>query len=168
VFLPVLAERLFDLRLRRWQCFAVTITAAGLPVIGLTGSGAAEPQRSSLAALIAAEGASSSARSHQLRPGVEVIALPPRSPSGGILVFDEPIGSGPLAIGARWLAFQPRHGRRSTHPRPARRPARARPEHAPDQPHRRADRRTGCSPLGRRLRSATGSLDRGLAPVHLA
>src|SRR4029079_15844884 len=40
VFLAVLAERFFDLRLGRWQWFGVTITAAGLAVIGVTGSGA--------------------------------------------------------------------------------------------------------------------------------
>ena len=57
VFLAVLAERFFDLRLGRWQWFGVTITAAGLAIIGLTGSGAARPQRSSLAALIAVEAA---------------------------------------------------------------------------------------------------------------
>ena len=57
VFLAVLAERFFDLRLGRWQWFGVTITAAGLAIIGLTGSGAARPQHSSLAALIAVEGA---------------------------------------------------------------------------------------------------------------
>jgi hypothetical protein len=34
----------------------VTITAAGLAVIGLTGAGANHPQRASLAALIAVEG----------------------------------------------------------------------------------------------------------------
>jgi drug/metabolite transporter (DMT)-like permease len=57
VFLAVLAERFFGFRLGRWQWFGVTITAAGLVVIGLTGGGAARPQRSSLAALIAVEGA---------------------------------------------------------------------------------------------------------------
>src|SRR5512133_247260 len=36
--------------------FGVTITAAGLLVIGLTAGGATRPQRSSLAALIAVEG----------------------------------------------------------------------------------------------------------------
>jgi hypothetical protein len=35
----------------------VTITAAGLVVIGLTGGGANDPKRASLAALIAVEGA---------------------------------------------------------------------------------------------------------------
>jgi len=57
VFLAVLAERFFDLRLGRWQWFGVTITAVGLAVIGVTGSGAARPQHSSLAGLIAVEGA---------------------------------------------------------------------------------------------------------------
>jgi drug/metabolite transporter (DMT)-like permease len=180
VFLAVLAERFFDLRLGRWQWFGVTITAAGLAVIGVTGSGAARPQRSSLAGLIAVEGAVfavgavllavsahrritrraeglllglaagalfgvsdvaikylthaegalhgllspwtatallagtiafyASARSLQVGPGVEVIALTAVAANlaaiiGGILVFDEPIGSGPLAIGARFVAF---------------------------------------------------------------
>src|SRR6185295_2300747 len=53
VFLAVLAERFFDFRLGRWQWFGVTITAAGLAVIGLTGGGAARPQQSSLAAVFA-------------------------------------------------------------------------------------------------------------------
>jgi drug/metabolite transporter (DMT)-like permease len=180
VFLAVLAERFFGFHLGPWQWFGVTITAAGLAVIGLTGGGAARPQRSSLAALIAVEGAIfavgagllaisahrsvlhraeglllglaagalfgvsdvaikylthaegplhgllspwtltalvagaiafyASARSLQLGPGVEVIALTSVAANlaaiiGGILVFAEPIGSGPLAIGARFLAF---------------------------------------------------------------
>jgi drug/metabolite transporter (DMT)-like permease len=180
VFLAVLAERFFGFHLGRWQWFAVTITAAGLAIIGLTGGGAARPQRSSLAALIAVESAIfaigavllaisahrrvlrraeglllgvaagalfgvsdvaikylthahgplhgllspwtltalvaaviafyASARSLQIGPGVEVIALTSMAANmaaiiGGILVFDEPIGSGPLAIGARFLAF---------------------------------------------------------------
>jgi drug/metabolite transporter (DMT)-like permease len=180
VFLAVLAERFFDFQLGRWQWFGVTITAAGLAVIGLTGGGAARPQRSSLAALIAVEAAIfalgaallaisahrrvlhraeglllglaagalfgvsdvaikylthaegplhgllspwtltalvagviafyASARSLQLGPPVEVIALTSVAANlaailGGILVFDEPIGSGPLQIGARFLAF---------------------------------------------------------------
>jgi hypothetical protein len=51
-----------------------------------------------------------SARSLQLGPAVEVIAIASVAANlsaiiGGILVFDEPIGSGPLAIGARFLAF---------------------------------------------------------------
>ena len=180
VFLAVLAERFFDFQLGRWQWFGVLITAAGLAVIGLTGGGAARPQRSSLAALIVFEGAIfavgaallaisahrsvlkrpeglllglaagalfgvsdvaikdlthaegplhgllspwtltalvagviafyASARSLQLGPPVEVIALTSVAANlaailGGILVFDEPIGSGPLQIGARLLAF---------------------------------------------------------------
>jgi len=180
VFLAVLAERFFDFRLGRWQWFGVTITAAGLAVIGLTGGGANRPQHSSLAALIAVEAAIfalgaallaisahrrvlhraeglllglaagalfgvsdvaikylthaegalhgllspwtatallagaiafyASARSLQVGPGVEVIALTAVAANlaaiiGGILVFDEPIGSGPLAIGARFVAF---------------------------------------------------------------
>jgi hypothetical protein len=51
-----------------------------------------------------------SARSLQLGPAIEVIALTSVAANlaaifGGILVFDEPIGSGPLAIGGRLLAF---------------------------------------------------------------
>ena len=51
-----------------------------------------------------------SARSLQVGPGVEVIALTSVAANlvaimGGILVFGEPIGTGPLAIGARFLAF---------------------------------------------------------------
>lgn len=180
VFLAVLAERFFDFNLGRWQWFGVLITAAGLAIIGLTGGGAARPQRSSLAALIAVESAIfslgaallaisahrrvlhraeglllglaagalfgvsnvaikylthaegpvhgllspwtptallagviafyASARSLQLGPPVEVIALTSVAANlaailGGILVFDEPIGSGPHQIGARFLAF---------------------------------------------------------------
>jgi drug/metabolite transporter (DMT)-like permease len=180
VFLAVIAERFFDFKLGRWQWFGVLITATGLAVIGLTGGGAARPQRSSLAALIAVEGAIfalgaallaisahrrvqpraeglllgvaagalfgvsdvaikylthaegpfhgllspwsltalvagviafyASARSLQLGPPVEVIALTSVAANlaailGGILVFDEPIGSGPLQIGARLIAF---------------------------------------------------------------
>ena len=180
VFLAVLAERFFDLRLGRWQWFGVTITAAGLAIIGLTGSGAAQPQHSSLAGLIAVEAAVfavgaallaisalrrirhrveglllglaagalfgvsdiaikylthaegalhglvspwtatallagaiafyASARSLQIGPGVEVIALTSVAANlvailGGIVVFDEPVGAGPLAIAARFVAF---------------------------------------------------------------
>jgi drug/metabolite transporter (DMT)-like permease len=180
VFLAVLAERFFGFHLGRWQWIGVVITAAGLAVIGLTGGGAARPQHSSLAALIAVEAAIfalgaallaisthrhiqhpaeglllglaagalfgvsdvavkylthangplhgllspwtltallagaiafyASARSLQLGPGVEVIALTSVAANlsaiiGGVLVFHEPIGSGPLAIGARFLAF---------------------------------------------------------------
>jgi drug/metabolite transporter (DMT)-like permease len=180
VFLAVLAERFFDLRLGRWQWFGVTITAAGLAVIGLTGSAADRPQRSSLAGLIAVEGAVfavgasllaisahrrirhsveglllalaagalfgvsdvaikylagaegllyrllspwtatallagaiafyASARSLQIGPAVEVIALTSVAANlvaimGGIVVFDEPIGAGPLATAARFVAF---------------------------------------------------------------
>jgi len=180
VFLAILAQRFFGFRLGRWEWLGVTITAAGLTVIGLTGSGATRPQRSSLAALIAVESAVfaigaallaisahrrvlhhaeglllalaagalfgvsdvaikylthahgqlhglvspwtltallagtiafyASARSLQLGPGVEVIAFTSVAANlsaviGGILVFGEPIGSGPLAIGARLVAF---------------------------------------------------------------
>ncbi len=57
VFLAVLAERFFGFELGRRQWFGVTITAAGLVVIGVTGGGAGDSQRASLAALIAIEGA---------------------------------------------------------------------------------------------------------------
>jgi drug/metabolite transporter (DMT)-like permease len=181
VFLAVFAERFFGFQLGRRQWVGVTITAAGLVVIGLTGGGANTSQRASLAALIAVEGAIfalgaalvristrrlvlhrveglllgaaagalfgvsdvaikyltktppgpllgavspwtltaiiagvvafyASARSLQLGEGVEVIALTSVAANlaaivGGILVFNEPIGSGPLAITARFLAF---------------------------------------------------------------
>ena len=180
VFLAVLAERFFDVRLGRWQWFGVTITAGGLAIIGLTGSGAARPQRSSLAGLIAVEGAVfalgaallaisahrrighrieglvlglaagalfgvsdiaikylthaqgvlygllspwtatalvagaiafyAPAASLQIGPAVEVIALTSVAANlvaimGGIVVFHEPIGSGPAAIGARFVGF---------------------------------------------------------------
>jgi drug/metabolite transporter (DMT)-like permease len=57
VFLAVFAERFFGFELGRRQWVGVTVTAAGLVVIGLTGAGAAHPPRASLAALIAVEGA---------------------------------------------------------------------------------------------------------------
>jgi drug/metabolite transporter (DMT)-like permease len=57
VFLAVFAERFFGFQLERRQWAGVTITAAGLVVIGLTGAGANDPQRASLAALIAVESA---------------------------------------------------------------------------------------------------------------
>jgi len=50
VFLAVLGERYFGFRLGRWQWVGLSITAAGLAVIGFTGGGATRPQRSSLAA----------------------------------------------------------------------------------------------------------------------
>jgi hypothetical protein len=51
-----------------------------------------------------------SARNLQIGEGVEAIALTSVAANlaaiiGGILVFHEPIGSGPLGIGARFLAF---------------------------------------------------------------
>jgi drug/metabolite transporter (DMT)-like permease len=51
-----------------------------------------------------------SARSLQLGPAVEVIALTSVAANlvaiiGGVLVFDEPIGSGAVEIGARFIAF---------------------------------------------------------------
>ena len=57
VFLAVLAERFFGFHLGRRQWVGVTITAAGLVVIGLTSGGADDAQPASLAALIAVEGA---------------------------------------------------------------------------------------------------------------
>jgi drug/metabolite transporter (DMT)-like permease len=57
VFLAVLAERFFGFELGRRQWVGLTITAAGLVVIGLTGGGAEDLQRASHAALIAIEGA---------------------------------------------------------------------------------------------------------------
>ena len=176
-----LRRALLRLSPRRRQWVGVTITAAGLAVIGLTGGGAGDPQRASLAALIAVEGAIfaigavliristrrhvapraeglllgaaagalfgvsdvaikwltqaapgpllgllspwtltamiagvisfyASARSLQIGQGVEVIAITSVAANlvaiiGGIIVFHEPIGSGPLEIGARFLAF---------------------------------------------------------------
>lgn len=181
VFLAVFAERFFGFQLGRRQWVGVTITAAGLVVIGLTGAGASDTERASLAALIAVEGAIfavgaalvrisarrhlsdsaeglllgaaagalfgvsavaikyitdaspgplhglispwtltamiagvisfyASARSLQIGNGVEVIALTSVLANltaiiGGILVFHDPIGSGPLGITARFLAF---------------------------------------------------------------
>jgi drug/metabolite transporter (DMT)-like permease len=181
VFLAVLAERFFGFHLGRRQWVGVTITAAGLAVIGLTSGGADDTQRASLAALIAIEGAIfagvavlvrisrrrhlaqrdeglllgaaagalwgvsdvalkyltqappgpvlglvspwaltalvagviafyASARSLQVGNGVEVIALTSVAANlaaiiGGVLVFHDPIGTGPSAIGARFLAF---------------------------------------------------------------
>jgi drug/metabolite transporter (DMT)-like permease len=181
VFLAVLAERFFGFDLGRRQWVGVTITAAGLVAIGLTGTRANTSERASLAALIAVEGAIfalgaalvristrrhvldraeglllgaaagalfgvsdvaikyltkappgplfgavspwtltaltaaviafyASARSLQLGEGVEVIAVTSVAANlvaiiGGILVFHEPIGSGPFATGARFLAF---------------------------------------------------------------
>jgi drug/metabolite transporter (DMT)-like permease len=55
VLLAVLAERYFGFQLGRRQWIGVTITPAGLVLIGLTGGGANHPQRASLAALIAVE-----------------------------------------------------------------------------------------------------------------
>jgi drug/metabolite transporter (DMT)-like permease len=181
VFLAVFAERFFGFQLGRRQWTGVTITAAGLAVIGLTGGGANDPEGASLAALIAVEGAIfatgaalvrissrrhvlpraeglllgaaagalfgvsdvalkwltqaqpgpplglvspwaltalvagvisfyASARSLQIGEAVEVIAITSVAANlaailGGILVFGEPIGTGPLEIGARLVAF---------------------------------------------------------------
>jgi drug/metabolite transporter (DMT)-like permease len=55
VFLAVLAERFFGFHLGKRQWAGLTITAAGLAIIGITG-GAQGAQRSSLPALIAVEG----------------------------------------------------------------------------------------------------------------
>jgi drug/metabolite transporter (DMT)-like permease len=57
VFLAVIAERYFGFHLGRRQWLGVTITAAGLVLIGLTGGAANHPHRASLSALIAVEGA---------------------------------------------------------------------------------------------------------------
>jgi drug/metabolite transporter (DMT)-like permease len=57
VFLAVFAERFFGFQLGRRQWVGVTITAAGLVVIGVTGGGAKHPEHASLGALIAVEGA---------------------------------------------------------------------------------------------------------------
>jgi drug/metabolite transporter (DMT)-like permease len=58
VFLAVLAERFFGFHLGRRQWLGVTITAAGLAVIGLTqGSQPSEPPGYALAALISVESA---------------------------------------------------------------------------------------------------------------
>ena len=181
VFLAVFAERFFGFSLGRRQWVGVTVTAAGLVVIGLTSGGADDPERASLAALIAVEGAIfalgavlvristrrhvlpraeglllaaaagalfgvsdialkwltqaapgpllglvspwtltaliagvisfyASARSLQIGEAVEVIAITSVAANltaimGGILVFHEPIGSGPTGITARLLAF---------------------------------------------------------------
>jgi len=180
-FLAVLAERFFGFHLGRRQWVGLSITAAGLAVIGLTSAGANHPRQGSLAALIAVEGGIfvtgaalvristrrhlssraeglvlgvaagalfgvsdvaikwlteaapgpllglvspwtltaliagviaffASARSLQIGKAVEVIALTSVAANlsaifGGIVVFHEPIGSGPLEIGARLLAF---------------------------------------------------------------
>jgi drug/metabolite transporter (DMT)-like permease len=181
VFLAVFAERFFGFQLGRRQWVGVTITAAGLVVIGLTGGGAKHPEHASLGALIAVEGAIfalgaalvrisarrhmgprgeglllgaaagalfgvsdialkyltqappgpllgvvspwtltalvagvisfyASARSLQIGEGVEVIAITSVAANlgailGGIVVFNEPIGSGAAAITARFFAF---------------------------------------------------------------
>ena len=181
VFLAVFAERFFGFQLGRRQWVGVTITAAGLAVIGLTGGGANDPEDASQAAQIAVEGAIfatgaalvristrrhvqpraeglllgaaagalfgvsdvaikwltqadpgplfgllspwaltamvagvisfyASASSLQIGDGVEVIAITSVAANlaaiiGGIIVFHEPIGSGPVEIGARFSAF---------------------------------------------------------------
>jgi drug/metabolite transporter (DMT)-like permease len=181
VFLAVFAERFFGFQLGRRQWVGVTITAAGLAVIGLTGGGANDPPTASLAALIAFEGGIcaigaalvrvsarrhlgprgeglllgaaagalwgvsdvaikfltqeppgpllgllspwtltaliagviafyASARSLQIGQGVEVIALTSVAANlaaivGGIIVFGDPVGSGPIEIGTRFFAF---------------------------------------------------------------
>lgn len=181
VFLAVFAERFFGFQLGRRQWVGVTVTAAGLVVIGLTGAGASDTERASLAALIAVEAAIfalgaacvrisarrhlgaraegrllgvaagalfgvsavaikyitdatpgpllgwlspwtltamiagviafyASARSLQIGDAVEVIALTSVAANlaailGGIIVFHDPIGSGPAGITARFLAF---------------------------------------------------------------
>ena len=179
VFLAVLAERFFGFHLGRRQWAGVTLTAAGLAVIGVTATSEG-PQRSSLAALIVAETAVlalgvglvristrhdvehrgealllaiaagvlfgvsdvaikylthahgplfgllspwtltalisfvisfyASARSLQIGQAIEVIAITSVAANlsailGGILVFGEPIGSSPVGIIGRVLAF---------------------------------------------------------------
>jgi drug/metabolite transporter (DMT)-like permease len=180
VFLAVLAERFFGFHLGRRQWVGITITAAGLVVVGLT-SGKPHGGRSDLGALIGVEcgvlaigallvlgsvkldnthrnegmmlavaagalfgvsdvavkylthaahdgvlalvnpwlGAAllamvvafyASARSLQLGPGLEVIALTSVAANvvaiaGGILIFHDPIGHGPMQIVGRLLAF---------------------------------------------------------------
>jgi drug/metabolite transporter (DMT)-like permease len=71
VFLAVLAERFFGVRLGRRQWAGVMITAAGLAIIGLT-TKAEGSQRSSLAALIAVESAI-------LAAGVGLVAISTRA-----------------------------------------------------------------------------------------
>jgi drug/metabolite transporter (DMT)-like permease len=178
VFLAVLAERFFGYHLGRRQWIGVTVTAAGLAVIGVTGVGSIHAEHSSLGALIAVEASAfalgaglvsvsmrrhldqrrtslmlgiaagslfgvsdiaikyltnpnepillspwtlsaliafvvsfyASARSLQIGHAVEVIALTSVTANlaaiiGGILVFNEPIGSGGLAITGRVFAF---------------------------------------------------------------
>jgi len=182
VFLAVLAERYFGFHLGRRQWIGLSVTAAGLVVIGLTsGSQEGDPPDYAPAALIAVEctvlglatglamisgrhsalraregmllgvaagalfGVSdialkyltnavgngvleilspwtvaalvasvvafyASARSLQLGPGVEVIALTSVAANliaivGGILVFRDPIGTGAVAISGRMVAF---------------------------------------------------------------
>ena len=182
VFLALLAERYFGFRLGRRQWIGLTVTAAGLAVIGLTGGSHTSALRHySLAALIAVEcgvfvlgavlirtsmrgslGAAAqglllgvaagvlfgvsdialkyltrglqgglggivsewtvaalaasvlafyaSARGLQLAPGVAVIAFTSVAANlaaimGGILVFRDPVGVGPLAIIGRVIAF---------------------------------------------------------------
>jgi hypothetical protein len=55
VFLAVLAERFFGLRRQRRQWIGITVTAIGLAIIGLTGTGSRRPEHASLAALISVE-----------------------------------------------------------------------------------------------------------------
>jgi len=139
VFLAVFAERFFGFQLGRRQWVGVTITAAGLVVIGLTGRGAeglllgaaagalfgvsavaikyiTEAQPGPLLGLLSPwtltamiAGVISfyaSARSLQIGNGVEVIALTSVAANlAAIIVFHDPIGSGPAGITARFLAF---------------------------------------------------------------
>jgi hypothetical protein len=78
---------------------------------GGTGTAARVAEPWTLTALIAGViSFYASARSLQIGDGVEVIALTSDAANlaailGGIVVFHEPIGSGPLGIGARFVAF---------------------------------------------------------------
>ena len=108
VFLAVLAERFFGFHLSRWPWFGVTITAAGLAVIGLTGGGATRPQHSSLAALIAVE-------STIFATGVALLAI-----SAHRRVLHRAEG---LLLGAGRRGAVRRLRRRDQVPHPRRRPA---------------------------------------------
>ena len=101
VFLAVLAERYFGFRLGRRQWVGLTITAAGLAVIGLTGGGATHPQHGSLGALIAVEGAI-------FATGAALIRVSTRrhlSPRAGRLLLGTAAGAlfGVSDVAIKWL-----------------------------------------------------------------